>query len=250
MAFIGTVQVIEGPEARGVLTTQGAVAVEEVTQINEKVVVRVDPLTVRFNKSEQVAFIATTQGSPQSLYIATDDGNNGYTFRRVASVQDVIETGEGLFEAIVSGKVVSARGVLSIDDLRLDDSSLVSFRSGDAPDTTTLFRELQRDVFSNSYVDHDESRRFLVFGAKDKNDPPGVLSVNTNDHTVTTLLSVGDSVEGLRIDRLAPPPVDGYADGDENELLQCVYSISIVRDTSLALTFCGSAANYRNRATY
>ena len=51
-----------------------------------------------------------------------------------------------------------------------------------------------------------------MFGAISVQDPPGLLSVDIKNGSVTTLLSVGDNVEDLRIESIEPAQVNGYAD--------------------------------------
>lgn len=315
LAFIGMVAPAEGPDARGVFTGAAAVAVAGIDEIGEELLTAVDPFAVRYNRAGQVAFVAETDASPAALVVATPDPNEGFVFRRVAALGDVIEgsvvesfadfrltddglarfvslgdtpalfveTGPGQFEVILSGHVLGARTVESIDDLRLDDAGLVSFRSGDVPLTQTLFRELAPGLFrtfidgdrvtglrldftlatpfaprvdadgneflcapvapvgpmifvnrvpiahasysppnqapmtierfdSSRYIDFDQAGRFLVKGGLRREDPPSLLEVDTVEQEVRTLLSVGDDIEDVRVDRFDLAPRRAYGD--------------------------------------
>jgi hypothetical protein len=75
----------------------------------------------------------------------------------------------------------------------------------DAPATIVSFS-------AASYVDHDETGRFLVYGKRTTVETPGILSVDTDTASVTTLIQEDQAVGGFVIDDFLTSPVQGYAD--------------------------------------
>ncbi len=180
LAMIATAAEEEGPTVRGVFMPDRPVAVEGATLIEGSPLTAVSPTIVRMNRGRQIAFVGSVDGGPLTLFVATDDGNNGFDFRRVASIGDVIEgatvesfddfrladsglcrfvslgqtpaqfveTEEGQFAVTLTGVSIGGRRVLSIDELRMDEASRVAFRSGETPETMTLFREISDDRFA------------------------------------------------------------------------------------------------------
>lgn len=121
----------------GVFRGDIAVAVEEDTLIDGQPVTAIDPLIVRKGEAEAVAFVATTKLWTSIVVASGPDG--GLTYRTAAAV----------------GEIIEGREVLSLADVRLNHEDLVSFRSGDTPENTTLFRETNPGVFT-TIVDGDE----------------------------------------------------------------------------------------------
>ncbi|HEY3245355.1 MAG TPA: PQQ-binding-like beta-propeller repeat protein [Phycisphaerae bacterium] len=240
-------------------------AAEVDTSINGAVVQSIAPTLVRKNESGDVAFIATLMDMQPAAFVASGP-DGAITFRRVAGVGDMI-----------AGHLVA-----TLEDVRLDDAGLVSFRSGAQAIDATLFRETSLGVFQTwshgdqvagqtldfslgnpfaprvnatgteflhvpvapvgpvvfvngspiaqqayvppppgsmtipsfyhtDYVDHDDSGRFLVYGQATPVGQPGILSVDTQNLTVTPLISNNQVINGFIINMIEPSPVQGYA---------------------------------------
>ena len=120
----------------GVFRGDVAIAVEEDTLIDGQLVTALEPLVVRKGEAEAVAFVATTKLGTSIVVASGPDG--GLTYRTAARIGDIIE----------------GREVLSLADVRLNHEDLISFRSGDTPESTTLFRETSPGVFT-TIIDGD-----------------------------------------------------------------------------------------------
>lgn len=172
------------PNSRGLFVMASDLIIEGETFIDGHEVKTINPVAVRYNAAKQVAFLTQLVGESESLYVGTPIGDpnrpSSYSYRRVASVGDVIdgatveeftdfrltsdglarfvslgdtpaqfiETSEGAFEVILDQHSIPGKPVVSLDDLRMDDAQRVSFRSGDTADTMTLFSEVGRGTFT------------------------------------------------------------------------------------------------------